>query len=391
MLRKNLAENYHPLYFLASLGAGGMAISFFIYPFFLIKRQGVPMATFEYVWPVLTGDSPVLAVLMAIDLALVLFLAYQHFRLLAWNFSELAQLKRTAAYAKFDPAQGDLSTMAIPLTLAMTVNVCLVLGALFVPNLWSVVEYLFPGAVLAFTAIGVYAMRILLTYFGTLLSKGGFDFTRNNSLSPMIAIFALAMISVGLAAPAAMSKVLAVQVISMVLSLFFFSAASLLALIKLVIGFKSMMEHGINETATPSLWIVIPILTLLGIAWIRLNMGIQRGFGVHDAPTGLFVFSSILVSLQVFFGLMGWAVMKRVGYFKDYVWGQKGNAGTFALICPGVALFVFGLFFINVGLVHTGVVEHMSAVYFLLIAPFTAVQLITLYLLLHLKKRILSR
>lgn len=41
----------------------------------------------------------------------------------------------------------------------------------------------------------------LLAYFGSTLTKGGFDFASNNSLAPMIAIFTLAMIAVGLAAP----------------------------------------------------------------------------------------------------------------------------------------------------------------------------------------------
>lgn len=390
MLRKNLAESYSPLYFLASLGAGGLAISFFMYPYFMIKNRTTPMPTFETIWPLLTGDNPLSATLLAVDLAAIAYLAYLHFRLLAWNFGELGGFKKTAAHEKFQPASGDLSMMAIPLTLAMTVNVCFVLGALFVPSLWSVVEWLFPGAMLAFLAIGIYALRILLAYFGSTLTKGGFDFASNNSLAPMIAIFTLAMIAVGLAAPAAMSSILGVQVISMLLSLFFFSAAILLAVIKLVIGFKAMFEHGINEQASPSLWIIIPIITLLGIAWIRLSLGMNRGFNLDEARTSLFVFAAVLLSVQILFGMIGWTVMRRLGYFADYVWGNKGNAGTFSLICPGVAFFVFGFFFLSFGLVHSGLVEHLSALYFIILLPFTAVQGVTLYVMFQLNRRILT-
>jgi hypothetical protein len=390
MLRKNLAENYSPLYFLASLGAGGLAISFFMYPYFMIKDRSTPMPTFEAIWPLLTGDNPLLAGLMALDLAAIAYLAFLHFRLLAWNFSELGIFRKTAANERFQPGNGDLSLMAIPLTLAMTVNVCFVLGALFVPGLWSIVEWLFPGAMLAFLAIGVYAMRILLAYLGSTLTKGGVDFARNNNLAPMIAIFTLAMVSVGLAAPAAMSGILGVQVISMLLSLFFFSAAVLLAVIKLVIGFKAMFEHGINVQASPSLWIIIPIVTLLGIAWIRLSLGMDRGFALDEARTSLFVFAAVLLSVQILFALIGWTVMRRLGYFTDYVWGDKGNAGTFSLICPGVAFFVFGYFFLSFGLVHGGLVEHLSALYFAILLPFVAVQGLTLYVMLQLKRRILT-
>jgi hypothetical protein len=83
--------------------------------------------------------------------------------------------------------------------------------------------------------------------------------------------------------------------------------------------------------------------------------------------------------------------MRRLGYFTDYVWGNKGNAGTFSLICPGVAFFVFGYFFLSFGLVHGGLVEHLSALYFAILLPFVAVQGFTLYVMLLLKRRILTR
>ncbi len=389
MLKTRLAGQYSPLYFLAALGAGGLAVSFFLYPMFLIKHPDTPMVTFNHLWPLLTGDNPWLSALLALDLLVILFFAVMHFRLLAWNLREYALFKQSEAYAKLMSSNAEISLMAIPLTLAMSINVMFVLGALFVPNLWSVVEWLFPGAILGFLAIGVYAMRILVTYFARVLTEGGVDFASNNSLAPMIAIFALAMIAVGLAAPAAMSKAQAVQVISIVLSLFFFSAAALLAVIKLVLGFKAMMEHGISEAASPSLWILIPILTLLGITWIRLSHGLHHGLDAHSSPSSLFVLTTFVLSTQILFGLIGWAVMQRLGYFRDYVRGDKGNAGTFALICPGVAFFVFGLFFITVGLVQTGVVTPLSPLYFVLMVPFALVQLKTVLVMLRLKRNIL--
>lgn len=389
MLRSNLAQNYNPLYFLAALGAGGLAVSFFLYPMFLIKHPDTPMVTFNHLWPILTDGNLLSAALLALDLLVILFFAVLHIRLLAWNIREYRLFRQTEAFTRLMGSNAEISLMAIPLTLAMTINVMFVLGALFVPNLWSVVEWLFPGALVGFMAVGVYAMRILVTYFARVLAEGGVDFASNNSLAPMIAIFALAMIAVGLAAPAAMSQIQTVQVISIVLSLFFFSAAALLAVIKLVLGFKAMMEHGISEAASPSLWIIIPILTLLGITWIRLSHGLHHGFDAHGSPSSLFVLTATVLSTQILFGLIGWAVMKRLGYFRDYVRGDKGNAGTFALICPGVAFFVFGLFFITVGLVQTGVVTHLSPLYFLLMTPFVLVQLKTVQVMFTLKRNIL--
>jgi hypothetical protein len=389
MLRTNLGEKYSPLYFLAALGPGGLSVSFFIYLLFLTPHPDVPMATFNHLWPLLTGGDLLVSSLIALDLAVIAFFAFLHFRLLAWNIREYALFKKTEAFRSLMQSNAEISLMAIPLTLAMSINVMFVLGAVFVPNLWSIVEWMFPAALLAFLAVGVYAMQILVTYFARVLSDGGLDFASSNSLAPMIAIFALAMISVGLAAPAAMSTVKTTMAFSIGLSLFFFTTATLLALTKLVTGFNAMMEHGISEAASPSLWIIIPILTLLGIAWIRMTHGLHQGFGAHGHPSSLFVMTTAVLSVQILFGLIGWAVMNRLGYFRDYVRGDKGNAGTFALVCPGVAFFVFGVFFVNLGLVGAGLVTKFSWVYFLMLLPFVLVQLKTVQLIFGLNGRVL--
>ena len=52
-----LKKDYSPLYFLSSLGAGGLGVSFFMYLTFLIPHKGAPMATFDFVYPALVkGD-----------------------------------------------------------------------------------------------------------------------------------------------------------------------------------------------------------------------------------------------------------------------------------------------------------------------------------------------
>lgn len=135
---------------------------------------------------------------------------------------------------------------------------------------------------------------------------------------------------------------------------------------------------------------MIPILTLVGITFIRLTMGLHHGFNQELSQPGLFVFTSVIVSLQILIGLIGYKVMQRLGYFRDYIHGPKGDAGTFALICPGVALFVFGLFFITFGLVRNGLVDHLSVAYFILLAPFILIQIRTIQVFFKLNCRIIS-
>ncbi|MDE2175560.1 MAG: hypothetical protein KGJ54_09785 [Betaproteobacteria bacterium] len=379
MLVNNLRERYSPMYFLAALGAGGLAVSFFIYPMFLLPHPDTPMVTFNHLWPALTaGGNALNSALIGIDLAAIILFAVLHFWLLAWNLREFKLFRQTDAYKKLLTANAEINLMAVPLTLAMTINVAFVLGAVFVPNLWSVVEWMYPGAIAAFLAVGIYALRILGAYFTRLFVHAQFDFAENNSLAPMVSIFALAMVAVGLAAPGAMSHHREINAIAMVLSIFFASAAILLLLIKIVLGFDAILRHGIQPQAAGSLWIVIPILTLLGITWIRWSMGLSHQFGNINHPTDLLLFTTVVVSLQVIFGLIGYAVMKKLNYFADYAGGAKSNAGAFALICPGVAFFVFGMFFISFGLVIPKLVSAGSWMYYLLMAPLIAVQLKTI-------------
>ena len=68
------------------------------------------------------------------------------------------------------------------LTLAISVNVTFILGAVFVPNLWSVVAYLFPVAIATFLAIGIYALSILSDYFTRIFIKGDFKFSKTTTL-----------------------------------------------------------------------------------------------------------------------------------------------------------------------------------------------------------------
>ncbi len=324
------------------------------------------------------GEDKLTAILLSGALVAIIALAVLHFRLLFWNISEYRKFKKTDAFQSLKDSNREISLMVIPLTLAMSVNVAFILGAVFVPNLWSVVEYLFPAAIATFLAIGIYALKILSDYFTRIFIKGDFKFSENNNFTQMIAIFALTMVAVGLAAPGAMSHHKEINAIGMFLSIFFLSIAIILGVIKMILGFKSTLKHGVDKGTSASLWMMIPILTLMGITIIRLTLGLHHGFEETLSKPSFFIITSVVISLQILIGLIGYKVMKSVGYFKDHSQGDSANAGSFALICPGVAFFVFGMFFLVFGLVQNGLVEMMSPAFFVLLAPLVLVQMQTL-------------
>ena len=382
-----LREKFNPMCFLASLGSGGLSVSFFMYLMFLVPHQGTPMATFNHVFPELIKGSW-LSFVIAFSLIFILLFAFFHFKLLLWNIKQFLMYKKSDAYTSLVNSNAEITLMTIPLTLTMTINICFVLGAVFVPNLWSVVEYLFPFALIGFTIAGYYSLKILFNYFSRLLIQGNFDFTKNNNLSQMISIFALSMVAVGFAAPGAMSHTLTVNAIGIFGALFFGSFAALLLMIKITMGFKNMFEQGVSLEASPSLWIIIPILTLLGIMMVRVTFGLDHNFDAHMSKSSLFTLTSVILSIQIIFGLLGFKVMKLNGYFDTYIENKENKSSvSFALICPGVAFMVFGMFFINFGLSYNNIIEKYSIAYFILMIPFIFIQYKTVLYFFKLKAK----
>ena len=381
-----LREKFSPMCFLASLGAGGLSVSFFMYLMFLVPHPNTPMATYDFIMPALIkGDW--LSFVVAFSLVFIIAFAFLHFKLLIWNTKQYNLYKKTASYQELINSNSQITLMTIPLTFAMTINVCFVLGAVFVPGLWGIVEFLFPFALLGFIVVGYFALKIFFEYFSRLLIKGDFDFSKNNNLSQMISIFALSMIAVGFAAPGAMSHNLVINSIGIFGALFFASLAMLLMLIKLTMGFKNMFEKGLGLEAAPSIWILIPILTLLGITFIRVSFGLEHNYATPLAKSSLFVFTSTILSLQIIFGILGYMVMKKMGYFEKYIHSNDKSSVSFALICPGVAFFVFGMFFINFGLAYNGIVAKYSIAYFIIMLPFIYVQIKTIIYFFKLYKK----
>jgi hypothetical protein len=388
-LPQNLGARYNPLYFLAALGNGGMAITFFLYLNFMIPHPTTPIITFDGIAQYLSNAALFQNVLVYAAMAGILFFGLRHLRLVAWNLRQYFSFRQTTAFHALRETNAEATLMSIPLTLAMSINVFFVGGAVFVPGLWNYVEYLFPIALTVFLAIGFLAMRIFTGFFTRILTTGDFDCTRNNNLSQLLSVFAMSMVAVGLAASAAMSQVVATITVAMISSIFFLTAAALIGLMLLTIGFRAMLAQGVNTEASVSLWTIIPILTLMSITVLRLNHGLEHAFGAHIEKGFIFVMLTAMVAIQTLFGIVGFAVMNRNGFFKNYVWGKARSVGSYALICPGVAFFVLGLFFVNVGLVQTGIVAKFSPVYFALLAPFVAAQIAGIAAMLRLDSKLL--
>ncbi len=382
------ADSYSPLYFLASLGAGGLAVTFFMYLMFWVPHPGQPVPVFEDSARAFAGGHLGTQIVIVLSFLGIAVFGFLNVKSLIWNLTSYRAFRRTEAFQKLTQSNAETQLLAMPLALAMSVNVGFILGLTFVPGLWTVVEYLFPLAMIAFLAIGTLAFRLLANFLGRVLTRGGvFDLTAHNSFAQLLPAFALSMVAVGLAAPAAMSVTPLVQGASVILSTFFGFAAILYAVVAAITGFNSMLHYGTAKESGPTLMIVVPLLTVLGIMFLRQDHGLHVSFDAHTQAADMFVFLTRIVAVQVLFLLLGMLVLRRQGYFGEFIFGRKTSPGAYALVCPGVAFAVMLHFWINKGLVANGIVAKFSTGYWVLTAVALAFQAAMIALVFYLNRR----
>ena len=82
----SLAQNrYSPLYFLASLGAGGLAVTFFMWLMFWVPHPDQPVPIFENNFAVLTTGSILQQAMVLGAMAGIAVFEFLNIKLLIWN------------------------------------------------------------------------------------------------------------------------------------------------------------------------------------------------------------------------------------------------------------------------------------------------------------------
>ncbi|MEW6932144.1 hypothetical protein QEV69_06750 [Trueperella pyogenes] len=395
---RDLHERYSPLYFLAALGFGGMSVLFFMNLMHLTPHPDSVMPTFDSIFAAWATDN--IGYRAAIIAGYAGFIPFflAHLYLLVWNLKEFFAWRRTDAYTAVRTSNAEVTLMAVPLTLGMTINGLFIAGMIFIPGLWNAIEYLMPLAIVLYGSVGILALIYLSRYLVRVMHNG-FDFKANGGLNQLLSSFAFTMVAVGLAAPAAMTTNPVVVVIAGALSLFFTVIAILLFLVFLPLGVMSMLRYGLSLGNSATLWLGVPIITLLAITYLRLRHGVVTVAALNpNAPAipGTSVWLAALLALMVaaqlaFLGL-GHLAMTSNGFYKRFVFSrQEQSPAAFTLVCPGVALSVLTFFLLNVGLVKNNIFPVGSVGFVALLVAAYAVQAATLVLMASLVKNQLLR
>ncbi|MEE3318029.1 MAG: hypothetical protein VX202_09690, partial [Pseudomonadota bacterium] len=137
-------RQYAPLYFLASVGSGGLVVTFFMYLMFWVKHPGQPVPVFEDILRALNGGSPWQTAAIIAAYAGIAFFGFLNLKSLFWNIAQYRVFRQTDAYEQLRQTNAETQLLAMPLALAMGINVAFIIGLVFVPQLWLIVEYMFP-------------------------------------------------------------------------------------------------------------------------------------------------------------------------------------------------------------------------------------------------------
>lgn len=351
---KHSNVEFSPLHGLASLGAGGLSVSFFVWLMFLTPHPDSPVPTFE---TLAMAQSTTEHGWITLVSTMVAIMAFTHYALLGWWLRQGHKLPQDTRLAMF-AGESHIFKMVAPLVLAMSVNAGFVVGLVFVPGLWSVKEYLFPVALLAFLVLFVVTTERWLTQ-QSLLKSNELSY-QSKGLIELLATFAFAMITVGFSASAAMSDTAWIHTTGVVLS-FAGAAMTLWAAVRVLADrLPNLRAHPIAATATGSLLMGVPILTVLGIAVYRVMMAgkhhfdIELGQGVVTATLGILFLSQLLIFL------VATPTLLRSGGWRTLV-SEQPQGSSFSLICPGVGLFVLGMFLVSNGLIPSGWLQGASA------------------------------
>jgi hypothetical protein len=332
-------KKFSPLVFLASLGAGGIAVT--------------PFAFLQYAHPHAEGLVQISDIahgalswadgifFYGLEVIMIVF-TLLHFGLSVVFFRQLAKWMRSGGFRAFirNPLV-NAGLLAPFISVLMTMNVFIGPIRFFIPSFAENLQaFMFPAlvvwlvlwAALMFTEIELLKISFI----------EGFD-TEKISFGWLLHPFALGMQTVVGMGIAAMSSDAGIADTAAFFSLVSGTMGAFLFFVKLVVIFKSHFSARElpDRQFLPSFLIVIPNITLYAISAFRFAHYLEHTRGFHVEWLG---WTIILVSFafEVWYMLFGLSLL--ADYFRRYFFRKEFYVTQWGLVCPVVALAVLGSF-----------------------------------------------
>ncbi len=333
---KNLSR-FTPLYFLASLGAGGTAVAFFAF-FNYVFEHGAGLVKISQIHALFAVYPAWL--LIGLEFLMIAFILI-HFYLTAKFIPMFLAWRRTVAAREMllDPLRNS-AFLAPLLSLAMTMNVFIGPVRYFFPLLSDNLQALMLPGFIVFALLWAIIMKLeisLLSHsFRERIDLGQANF------GWLLHPFSLAMITVTGTGLAAMAQDPFIANASAFLSVVSGSMSVFLFAIKLNALFTSYFaKDGLPDRQfLPSLLVVVPHITLYAISLYRLGHFLERQHGAHLGSYFLIVMV-LAFAFETWYLMFGLSLLKD--YFRDHV-RKEFHVSQWGLICPFVAYGVLAAF-----------------------------------------------
>jgi hypothetical protein len=324
-------KQFNPLTFLASLGAGGIAVAPFGY-FQYVVPHGPGLITYGELMASVSGTAT--GILNIVMMAVMVIFGLLHLVLTAKLLTQLFAWRKTDAFKHYiaDP-QRNTTIMASFTSLAMTFNVFIGVVRFFVPALSNNFQMLMLPALIVWAILWVLMMR---TEIMILKSSFEVDFDISKiSFGWLLQPFALGMVTVAGTGIAAMAKDANIAHTAAFMSIVSGTMGLFLFIVKLISVFKShYLMKGIPERQfLPSFLIVIPITTIYSISLFRIGHYLTHQFGFQFEAYFLLV---ILIPFAFQTWYFGFGLTMLKDYFKKDFFRKEYYVTLWALICPFV-------------------------------------------------------
>ena len=338
-----MKKTFNPLIFLASLGAGGIAVI----PFSFLQythHKGNGLITLQQVGH---GTLPLHKELLFYSLETIMLLfALVHFMLTLLLIGKLIRWVRSDSYPAFisDPVV-NTGIMAPFISFAMTMNVFIGPVRFFIPSFAQNLQFFMMPALILYTFLWILLMRMEIKILTAAFSTS-FDVSKLH-FGWLLQPFALAMITVTGTGIAAMAKNPSVAHIAAFLSLVSGSMGLFLFLVKMFSLFKSHFEApGLPDRQfLPGFLIVVPNITLYAISAFRLGHYFENQFGAH-----LHIYFTVVIvtafAFETWYMMFGLSLLSD--YFKRHFFSREFYISQWGLVCPFVAYAVLSAFVYNV-------------------------------------------
>ena len=335
----SINRKFSPLVFLASLGAGGIAV--------------MPFAFLQYTLPGLKGlvtwqqlghgTLPAAKEFFYFSLESVMIVfTIIHFILTFIFLRQLYWWIKSSEYEFFveDPLKN--AAIVTPfISIAMSMNVFIGPVRFFIPFFSSNFQNLMLPALAVWSIIWILLLRMEIKLLKISFTNS-FDVNKI-SFGWLLHPFALGMVTVTGTGIAAMAKNPPIAHAAAFMALVSGSMGVFLLIVKLIAIFKShFAADGLPERQfLPSFLVVVPNITLFAISAFRLSHYFEHHMGFHMHTFGALVII-LSFAFETWYLLFGLALLGD--YLKKHFFNNEFYISQWSFICPIVAYAVLGSF-----------------------------------------------